>query len=169
MTSGIFPSTRWDIGMVCEFMRESDIDEVTQLAVQKGKNIASWSFKEDMFKAFEGNGEFWTIWIDDSIVGIGGLVPTHVDKGLIWFLGTDLADSQWRTMTRQCKKMKTIWEANGWSTYNIAPLNQERRLLWLQYLGFDIEMQKANDPFKGYVLFQSQSPYPAPQRLTAAP
>jgi len=155
MKTGVFPSTLWDIGTVCECLRASDVDEVTELARLNGKCISNWSFKEDMFEAFAGKGEFWTSWIDDHIVGIGGMVPLENKTGIIWFLGTDLADSQWRTMTRHCRKMKNGWTEDGWSLFNVVPINQPKRLAWLRYLGFDIKAEEANDPFKGYVTFSS--------------
>jgi len=156
MNTGIYPSTRWDIGLTAEFLRNSDVVETILLAKQTGRYGPDWSLKEELLKAFDGDGEFWTMWIEDCIVGIGGLVPTQVQpEAVIWFLGTDLADSQWRTMTRYCRKMKNKWSADGWLLHNVVPLSDRLRISWLRHLGFDIISERANDPFEGFVPFMS--------------
>ncbi len=89
---------------------------------------------------------YYTFLKGNEVVCVGGITPAKNDKsvGIIWLLGTTLADVHWRQMTRMCKG---FLEAHGllWNKLtNVVPSNQKKRIKWLKHLGFDIEKEKAN-------------------------
>lgn len=139
-------------------MRPSDIREM---------HINELSFKSDirmaMMADFDQN-DCWTLWINDEIACLGGIAPHPIDPrcGVIWLLGTKLADVYWREMTRFCKRFIELNQ-----TYlvigNILPSTEKKRMKWLLHLGFDIAPEKAEFSGVDYVRFEMLCPDAAPK------
>ena len=160
----IAPATPYDIIIGGSNLRHSDRIEVLELAVESGRWAEGWDIVGDLLQAFQGEGEIWTIWKEDEIVGFGGVYEdtSRVKHGSIWFLGTPLADENIISVTKICRRFRQMWNARGWYVWNVAPLNQPNRLKWLETVGFDILPDLANHPYQGFVAFVSR-PDPAPQ------
>jgi hypothetical protein len=154
------PSCHSDVGLLARTMRLSDMMEVRTNAMAFGRMGPSWTLEFDLHETF-AHAQPWTLWDRGNMVGMGGVAPIphapHV--GSIWFLGTALADLRWIGMTKACMKMKAYGDKHFELIGNIVPECMERRIAWLEYLGFDIDRDKANCP-DGYVAFWSHSDGP---------
>jgi len=154
----LIPSTRADLRYLFRYMRPSDIREM---------HINELSFQSDirssMMNDFDQN-DCWTLWINDEIVCLGGIAPHPIDPrcGIIWLLGTKLADVHWREMTRFCRKF--IATNDQYLVIgNILPTSEKKRVKWLKHLGFDIAKEKAEIGGVGYVHFEMFCPDAAPK------
>lgn len=145
-------------------MRASDIMEVRTNAIMTGRMGPDWSLESDVRQGFT-DGSCWSLWDGGELVGMAGVAvfPPVPQIGAIWFLGTDAADRKWRSMTRACKGIKPMLEQGFEYVGNVVPESMTRRIAWLEYLGFDIENDKANVA-DGYVAFWSH-PQTAPKTV----
>lgn len=153
------PSTLYDVLELYKYMRESDRNELAYAIQTTGTDIYSQMITSCI------SDNYVTMWANDRVVAVGGInaVPDNSSIGIIWLLGTNLADKYWRQMTRLCQKFieteKPNWEGFG----NIVPTSSCKRIKWLQHLGFDILDLKAQIDFKGYVKFYMNTSYTAPK------
>ena len=147
----LLPSTQWDVVRLFETMRPSDVDEVLYSQAANGVDI------KDLLLDRVGKDNYFTLWRNDEIVALGGITQTTWTPsiGVIWLLGSDLADKHWRAMTRACRAFilsnKTKWKGIG----NHVPSHAAKRQRWLQYLGFDIankEAQISGYKFKSFYM-----------------
>lgn len=158
------PSTAKDCDILATHMRLSDVIEVRASAITFGRMDTGWSLLGEIQFGYK-NGPCWSLWDSDGLVGMAGVAAFQPNPsiGAIWFLGTNLADLKWRAMTRSTKRIKPLLERGFEAVGNIVPASMERRIAWLEYLGFDISKSKANVP-DGYVAFWSH-PKTAPKTV----
>ena len=91
---------------------------------------------------------YYTFFRGNEVICVGGITPAkgyeENEIGIIWLMGTSLADIYWREMTRMCRNFLMahclFWD----KLTNIVPADQEKRIKWLKHLGFDIEKEKAH-------------------------
>lgn len=140
-------------------MRMSDRNELANAMRITGTNI----YHRMITQCLSDN--YVTMWANKRVVAIGGInaVPDNPKIGIIWLLGTKLADKYWRQMTRLCQTFieeeKPNWDGFG----NIVPTSSYKRIKWLQHLGFDILDLKAQIDFEGYVRFYMNTSNTAPK------
>lgn len=150
----VLPSTRYDVHTLIAFLRESDLWETRLAAGFAGRR---YDLYKDLMNSF-GETDYWTVWKDDKLVGMGGirLTSTCENIGAIWFLGTDLADKYpidlLRTMRRFIQNNREMWYKFG----NIIPAGFDERLRWLRQLGFDFEEIEAQQNGRRVVIFISK-------------
>lgn len=149
------PASPVDAGQLARAMRLSDVMELRCNAITFGRMEAGWSVERELAFQFEHYHPF-TLWDGADMIGMGGVAPVpHFPQiGAAWFLGTHLADARPIGMTRACKRMKAYGEGRFEKIGNIVPAFMEKRIKWLEFLGFDIDRDKANVP-DGYVAFWS--------------
>jgi hypothetical protein len=132
-------------------MRPSDQEEIRISEAASGNNIYD-NLCERVHLDY-----YFTLWRDDEIVAIGGITPsTWTNKvGIIWLLGTNLADKHWRSMTRFCRSFIDASRSEYEGIGNYVPADATKRIEWLSYLGFDINEQEAHISdyrFRGFYL-----------------
>lgn len=153
------PATRHDVILLCRAMRQSDQDECLSNAIASGRFNTIWSVRHDLFTAFE-NDPIWALWDGIHLVGLAGVasLQQHLGFGAIWFLGTTLADTKWRAMTRACRRFIAMQDRHWTRMGNIVPANMPKRIKWLEKLGFDMEPPEAQQLVKGHVTFWLHRP-----------
>lgn len=152
--TGVWPATKHDVAGLIDRLRISDVDELAANARLTGKYGPGWSLRRQIELDLQ-DVDCWAMVIDGELAGLGGIHPLPEDPriGAIWFLGTDLADTHWRTMTRLCRKFLSVHAPDYKMLGNIVPTYNEQRLRWLKYLGFDFDGDKAQLKRQGYVAF----------------
>ena len=158
MTFRLWPSTRRDVQKLSSFMRESDRAELTFNAKATGRFGPGWSIHSDLEKAFASH-ELWSILKDVDVVAVGGILAAPHDPrtGIIWMLGTDLADTHWREMTRLCRRWLDMHLSRYDRVGNVLPTHMMQRRRWLEHLGFDMVESEAQLHVTGLVSFWQQS------------
>lgn len=160
MTFLILPATSYDVAELASFLRESDREEATFNAIVTGRYFEpGWSIRADLERAFEDH-DLWTISREDgAVVAVGGIRPNPSDpsEGIIWLLGTDLADRHWRELTRLCARAIACFSGPFRRFGNVLPKHMMKRRRWLEHLGFDISEGEAQLQTYGLVSFWSQS------------
>lgn len=154
MTALLLPATRFHMDELALFMRDSDTDECRYLAQATGRAVPGWSIRKDLHDAFDTH-QVWVMLRGNDVMGAGGIRPHPgtPGHGIVWFLGTDLADREWRTMTRLARRFLEI-EAPAYERIsNIVPAHGRKRLKWLAHLGFDIGVAEVQLSGMGYVPF----------------
>lgn len=151
------PATRHDIEELVRRLRPSDRWETAAAAKASGRWSEDWSVANDLHE-LHARSTIWALWDGPMLVGLGGIAPHPAmpSFGIIWFLGTHLADSRWFGMTRACQRFiaaeKPRWRALG----NMIPARLSRRRAWLEKLGFDFSGGEANQEDTGFVAFMSR-------------
>ncbi|MFD2175690.1 hypothetical protein [Rhodobacter lacus] len=155
----VAPSTAYDARELATFLRASDRAELAENA----RRLGTVKFPCDLVQESFRKSLSWTLWRGDDVVGMGGASESPKPGiGIIWFLGTDLADTHWRDMTRACRAVMRMEHERFPILMNVAPPGSDARLRWLSHLGFDIGKTEANGPLNGYVAFWSRRCCTAP-------
>lgn len=159
------PATDGDIDCLVRDMRPSDIEEVTWTG-NRTKNPGDFA---DSLKEYRKNHGMDASWCSKGLIGCMGVAPvkTGSKEGIVWFLGTYLADEMPIAMTRDCAawlgKNKKNWDWMG----NIVPRNFAMRQNWLRVLGFDILDEDVLFSGHRFVPFEAHFPT-RPERRGAA-
>jgi hypothetical protein len=135
----VWPATAYEVEELLVKMRPSDRREITFCAHALGRAVRGWSLEAETRKACAGH-EVWAGFYKGELMALGGIAPLPDQPccGAIWFLGTDLADKEWRAMTRACKRLVGIM-AEGWCWVgNVVPAGMAKRIRWLEHIGFDM-------------------------------
>ncbi|MGB1178348.1 MAG: hypothetical protein ACPG4J_03660 [Lentibacter algarum] len=145
----LLPSTPHDLRVLQLNLRPSDRSEIAYSQKVTHSNIFAQLYERVHFD------NYFTLWRGNDVVAIGGITPSNWSPhvGVIWLLGTDLADRYWRQMTRICARFidssKCEWLGFG----NVLPPDATKRIKWLEYLGFDIAPDKAHISGQEFVAF----------------
>lgn len=160
----LLPSTQADLTELELNLRVSDRNELAYI------EQATRSAIFPQLKARCETDSYYTFFADDDVVCVGGITPAKGfhSVGIIWLLGTGLADTHWRPMTRMCRGFieahSLLWDRLG----NVVPPNQKKRIKWLKHLGFDIESEKANISGHEFVQFKMDTHDTAPKTVSGS-
>lgn len=173
----LLPATLLDAYILAANLRFSDEDE-WRLAHEAFGGDEPGGFFDAINDGVEV-GDAWALWDGPDLVAIMGVVemPQFMQRLVpypaksccsIWMMGTDLADLRWRGMTRAARRFMAMqakrWDAMG----NIVPKGMQKRLRWIQHLGFDISDHQAQFRDMGFVTFWTH-PRVGPKISPAAP
>lgn len=158
MRALLLPATASDAAELACFMRDSDREECLFNARAFGRHSPEWSIRKDLMRAV-AEGDVWSMWLGDALMGMGGCKPQPTGMAALWFLGTDLADRHPITMTRACRQFIAFAHSrNPGVIGNVVPKTLVQRVAWLQHLGFDMREGEAQSMLQGHVIFWSHGP-----------
>lgn len=148
----VLPATLFDGETLLRNMRQQDIEEMHYCRYALGHDR---SRNEIVGKAFETH-PVWAMLDGADLVALMGIDRfPETDIGVVWVLGTDLFDSRWRAATRTCKAILPVFARDYRAVMNVVPAHMERKVAWLQHLGFDMAELQAKH--RGKMLFFSAS------------
>jgi hypothetical protein len=137
------PASRRDLAELAGNLRPSDRLEITETVRAFGQMHPGWTPAAHVMATPEH--PIWAMWHCDGLVGLCGVNPDKADPscGAIWFLGTPLADTHWRAMTRASRRFIAM-QAPHWRWMgNVVPTAMPKRIRWLEKLGFDFAPRQA--------------------------
>lgn len=149
------PAGCYEVLELARLMRASDLSEVQFNAETSGAALdPGWSIQGDLLRAV-GDRNVWCMWDGDEIAGCAGVADNKDDEGVgvIWFLGTKLADEKPYAMTQASRRFirfqSKFWKILG----NVVPAHMTKRVSWLETLGFDTRKVEAQEKARGYIAF----------------
>lgn len=161
MNGWLRPATREDLHRLIRDMRPSDVRECTFNARATGRWHPGWTIAGDLVKAWPSHPH-WAMDSDRGLIGMGGANPLAPGVAAIWFLGTRLADAEWRMMTRLCARFIAMKQAEFPRMGNVLPQGMATRRRWLAHLGFDFPAGEAQQGECGLVTFWTRARSTAP-------
>lgn len=134
-------------------MRATDREEVTFNAMATGRAGKGWTVEAEIRNSFNPQ-TFWAMTLKGHLMAVGGVASIPgTQAGAIWLLGTDLADREWRALTRGTAAFIAMARKRwGW-VGNVVPQHMAARQRWLQHLGFDMIENQAQLASIGLVAF----------------
>ena len=132
----------------------SDLKELREAARLVGRT--DYSFNLDVLSILS-KGHAYSVWYKDEFLGLGGVEPAP-DFGVIWLIGTNAADKRIVPLTRWLKNHYVVkmTQVHG-RLMNLVPAKMERRLDWLEKIGFDTDREEAQKLGREIVTFWTQS------------
>tara|TARA_R100001163_G_C5009842_1_gene156171 strand:- start:273 stop:797 length:525 start_codon:yes stop_codon:yes gene_type:complete len=125
-----------DVDIIVDNMRLPDIRECALVGVtpQIALNVP---FVEEGSKGF-------TITHKQKPVAMCGVTPLddYSYRGKIWFLGTDDIDSIAKSFYKYSKLILSFLSYEYDYVENYVPVDHEKTIKWLQWIGFEIEKQQ---------------------------
>lgn len=86
------------------------------------------------------NGKTWTILINDEpacMYGISGISDEDdLYSAVIWLLGSDLIDKEWRKFLRVTRQIVDHLQDQYDILENVVPIDHKKTIKWLSWLGF---------------------------------
>jgi hypothetical protein len=146
----IWPGTLGDVEAFLPHMRERDWVEIGYIQRAVGEGRPVWHVLVDSARA---SGPFMVMLDGAEIVAIMGINEVAPRVGIIWLLGTDRFDTDWRRATRTCKRCLEVFGPDFDVLGNILPDYDAQLQRWIRHLGFDTGEREANFSDEGFVPF----------------
>lgn len=138
----VIDTTIQHIKMLSILMRKADKEELwaTDMLMPE----------EALYESFEKSSIAKTMFIDDKIIGIFGVVPLQEGFGIAWFLSSTNLYKYGKTFAKVCKENRaSLWGIKkGYKVLvNMVDARYKTSLNWLKWLGFNIHEAEPFGPF----------------------
>lgn len=78
----------------------------------------------------------YTIFIDDTPIGMCGTVPVTESTARVWLLGTGAINANFRPFLRACKPVIKVLQDSFEEIENFVPVDHHETIMWLSWCGF---------------------------------